>query len=104
MARNHEPGMPPKKSATSGSGKWTKYTPKKTVEQVAWDECNSALIATAVCEVTRGGDALLFGATRDGGALVLTVCSGDERVKFYANAPEEMDTHLENIIATAKSA
>jgi hypothetical protein len=103
MARNHEPGMPPPRNKTSGSGKWTKYTPKKEVVQVAWDEVNNALVSTAVAEVTRGGDALLFGATRDGGALVLTVCSGDERVKFYASTPEEMNSHLENIIATAKS-
>lgn len=37
----------------------------------------------AVGAIIRDSDAIMFGSTTDGGALVITVFSGDERKKFY---------------------
>lgn len=99
MARDNEPGMTkPKKQGTSGSGRWSSYKSKEPVVRLDWGEVNSALLASAIGEAVNGGDALLFGASRDGGVLVLTVCSGDERLKLYAKSIAEADELLNTVI------
>jgi hypothetical protein len=40
--------------------------------------------------VTRSGDALVIGRTRDGGAISITVISGDDREKLYASTDDEL--------------
>jgi hypothetical protein len=97
MARNDEPGMPKAKKPTSGSGKWTKYQRNYVKGDADWAKVDEALILAALSSVTAEGAALLFGTTRDKGALVLTVCDGDERVKLYASTREEMNEHLRSI-------
>lgn len=103
MGTQREPGQPKDKKTTSGSGRWSAYKPQLPETTVHWDEVSHGLLVECIFAVTRTGDALLLGATRDGGALVLTICSGDERVKFYAKSGEEMDSHLENIRRTAEA-
>jgi len=97
MARDNEPGMPKPRKGTSGSGKWSKYRPETTGRTVEWAKVDEAAILVAIGNVTSEGAALLFGVTRDRGALVLTVCDGDERLKLYAATPEEMAVHLREI-------
>ena len=99
MARNNEPGMTkPKKQGASGSGRWSSYKAKETVVRLDWGDVDSSLLASAIGEAVNGGDALLFGASRDGGVLVLTVCSGDERLKLYAKSIEEANELLNTVI------
>jgi hypothetical protein len=99
VARDNEPGMPKKKRATGGSGKWTEYTKRDNGPGVMWDEVDPKGIVRCVQVVTRGSDAVLFGQSQDGSVLVLTICSGTERIKFYAKDVSEMESHLHNIIA-----
>jgi hypothetical protein len=95
--------MPKANPATAGSGKWTSYAPKEPASRIAWDEVDAALVGELVQEVTRGGDAVLFGQSRDGGTLVVTICSGAERVKFYSSASDECESQLRDLIARAKT-
>lgn len=97
MARDNEPGMAKAKKGTSGSGKWTKYQQTKSTTKADWAKVDEAAILLAITAVTKEGGALLFGVTRDGGVLSLTVCDGDERLKLYATTPEEMAVHLREI-------
>lgn len=103
MSSQREPGMPAGKKKSADGSKWTKYQPKKAANPLSWDEVSAPLIGELVGAVTRDGAAILLGTTRDGGALVVTVCAGDERIKFYASTPEEVASMLANLIATAES-
>lgn len=102
MPNSKEPGVPRPKTKTSGSGKWTKYTPQKAGAEVYWDEVSAPLIGQLVQAVTRDGSAILLGVTRDAGAYVITVCAGDDRIKFYARDTEELAHHIANLISTAE--
>jgi hypothetical protein len=102
MPNTNEPGVPRPKGKTAGSGKWTKYAPKQTGSLVHWDEVSAPLIGELVQAVTRDGSAILLGMTRDGGAYVITVCAGDERIKFYAKDTEELARHIANLISVAE--
>jgi hypothetical protein len=42
-------------------------------------------------KVLRGGNAVMLGHTRDGGALVITILDGDLRHKGYNTSEEELD-------------
>lgn len=89
------------KAPTSGSGKRSKYTPRQVIGEVSWDASNPTLLTATVSALVEDGCAALFGRSRDGGTLVLTVCDGDERIKYYAASSQEMDGHLAGIFETA---
>lgn len=101
MARDWEPGMrkskPQEKGQTSGSGKWSKYRNSKPSGSMDWADCDATLLCATVSAIVLDGDAVLLGGTRDGGTLVLTLISGDDRLKFYAKSAEEMNGHLQEI-------
>lgn len=80
---------------TSGSGKWSRYAPPLAAECVSWADVEAQEVLAAISAVTAEGDAVLFSRTRDGGALVITVCAGDERVKLYATSVLLMAGHLQ---------
>jgi hypothetical protein len=42
----------------------------------------------------------MFSRTRDGGALLITILSGDERIKLYGSTAGEVEAHLAGIAAT----
>lgn len=98
MAREQEPGMPNPKKQRHASGRWTKYEPTTQGTRVSWGDVDQLSIAAAIQEVVESGAALIFGATRDGGALALTVCDGDERLKLYSPTAEGMNKHLHDVI------
>lgn len=50
-----------------------------------WACLDAQLLRDAICAVTARGDALMLGITSDGGAGVLTVLTGKERVKVYVD-------------------
>ncbi len=99
MASGKEPGEPGYgKGKVRGSGSKTQYRPQRAGSTVDWDDCDPAELAAAIVAVTHVGDALLVGRSVDGGVLVLTVCAGDQRIKYYARSGEEMTEHLKDII------
>lgn len=100
MPNPNEPGHP-RPAGGKGGGKWTRYQGSACPGGADWGACTPQLISSAVVAVALAGDALLFSTTRDGGALVITICSGDKRLKLYAPSGSMMDTHLYNIIADA---
>jgi len=55
------------------------------------------VLALAVSRVCNAGDAILFGTTRDGGALVVTVLSGEEREKWYPDDERSIGAALTQI-------
>lgn len=63
---------------------------KPEAAKASWEDADQETLWRTIQEVTAQGDAIMFGLTRDGGAVVLTVLSGDERVKQYATGEEEI--------------
>ena len=102
MPRDTEPGQPTSKKDQVKGGKWTKYVPEPRAGGLTWADISQPLIGEVVQAVTRGGDAILLGTTRDGGALVLTVCSGDQRVKFYSSTELEAAAMLQKVLNIAE--
>lgn len=90
------------RKATSGSGRWTQYNRPGTTAAPSWAEVDDLAVSQLIAEVTQDGDAVIFGVTRDGGALALTICSGDERGKYYAKSGAEMATQIRDILQLAK--
>lgn len=103
MARNNEPGMGRAKKQTSGSGKWSKYNGQQGNGDATWGKVDASAIVAALVAVTDAGGALLLGKTRTGGALVITVCDGDDRIKFYSTTREETCDQLGQITDTASA-
>lgn len=103
MARNTEPGMGKPKGVTSGSGRTTRYNSVPTGKPARWGDVDGGRLTDMLDALQSAGDAALLGASRDGMVLVLTVCSGDERTKFYAKTAEEMDVHVAAVEASALS-
>ena len=101
MARDNEPGQAKQAGKKRSESKWTKYQPAPRENQCSWDEVSSSMIGEIVGAVTRGGDAILFGTTQDGGALVITICSGSERIKFYGSTEAEISTMMQRVLAAA---
>jgi hypothetical protein len=62
----------------------------------------NTFFAQAVDAVVAQGCAILIGATRDGGAWVVTVLDGDERHRAYAHTAEELDSLITSLISTYK--
>ena len=99
MANQREPGMPKaNRNSTSGSGKQSVYRRSNVSTTCDWGSVGAEELSQAIDMVTEHGDALLFGRSMDGGVLVLTVCAGTERIKFYARSGKEMTGHLLDII------
>jgi hypothetical protein len=98
-----EPGMGKSGAGKNKSAKWTQYKRVPDELKPTWEEADKALLLQAIVEITSDGDAILLGSTRDGGSLVLTICSGDERIKFYMRTPEEIDSQLRELISQAQS-
>lgn len=67
-----------------------RYQSSKRVE-ARWDECPDQLVASLVNAVSAARCAVLFGHTRDGGALALTFFDGSEKFNEY----HPIDDYLE---------
>jgi hypothetical protein len=103
MPRENEPGVGKADGGRTGKASWTKYTKKAADTSVSWDEVEPGHLGALVHAVTRAGDAVLFGKSRDGGTLVITICAGDERIKFYASSREQAESLLLELIHSAES-
>jgi hypothetical protein len=56
---------------------------------VSWSDVTAASIAQFVAAVTDAGSACILGRTSDGGALSITVLSGNERFREWPHTAEE---------------
>jgi hypothetical protein len=83
---------------TPKPSRWADVTEPHPTTRVKWEQVTGSLIWELIAVATAEGDAVMLGASRDGGTLVLTVMSGNERPKFYATTAQAMDAHLTNII------
>lgn len=88
MSRNNEPGTPHTKGQKS-QGHRSAYVRKNATTAVRWEDVNGDLLVGMLDALQSVGDAALLGATMDGGALVICVCSGDDRIKYYPSSVEE---------------
>lgn len=57
----------------------------------------SEQVSNTIIAVVRGGGAIMFGVTSDGGALCLTLLDGGERHKEYLHTADEILYALEAI-------
>ncbi len=85
----------------AAQGYQSAYNRRSKANAVRWGEVHAGAVLDALDAVQSAGDALLLGATRDGGALVITVCSGDQRHKFYPTSTEECEATLLDITNAA---
>lgn len=59
---------------------------------------NKELLAVAILSAVEHGCALMFGATRDGGAVALTLLDGNDRHKLYPQNVQELDQALQDLV------
>lgn len=59
-------------------------------EVIDWDAADPHQLLAAIVNWTRGGNAVTFGRTSDGGALSLTLLHDGERLKRYASNAEDL--------------
>lgn len=57
-------------------------------------DIDADLLRDTLAEVLVSGDAMLWGTTRDGGAVVIQMFSGDASDKLYASTAGELEDKL----------
>lgn len=65
--------------------------------RILWDEATPEAISALVCAVSSIGGAILFGGSRDQGALLVTLHLDDERKNIWIAGGAEVDTELYKI-------
>lgn len=84
---------------TASSSKYASALSKKARGgTIKWSQVNGPLIKDCIGFVTASGDAITFGRTTDGGALSVTILSGNDRLKDYASTVAEAEEMLLSII------
>jgi len=63
-----------------------------------WGNANPALLAKAVCAITRDGGAIRLGYTRDGGAFAVGIYENGTAETEYIKPSEDLDRYLQGII------
>lgn len=79
------------------AGKWDRVAPSDAVHSVLFDDLKDAAFGPAIANILSGGDAVIFGATRDGGAIAITILAGTDKRKIYAADADELDRVLKAI-------
>lgn len=62
-----------------------------------WSDVDAKALALAIDAVTRGGGAIMFGLTQDGGAYSICVLSGTDKAKEYPHGAVECTQTLTDI-------
>lgn len=68
---------------------------------IGWDEVDAVALAALVAAVTNAGDALILGRTSDGGALSLTILSGNDKHREYLSDPEKANNTIRQLAILA---
>ncbi len=71
--------------------------------QATWEDAEPDDLWRTVTAIVNAGDAVTLGRTRDGGALSLTILSGDERIRRYARGDVEVKELLAEIRASLEA-
>lgn len=77
---------------------------RKAKNAASWEDAEADTLWRAVTAVTSMGDAIMLALTQDGGACVLVLMSGNQRVKEYATGPAEIASLLADTLASTKDA
>lgn len=85
----------------TGGSKWDLLTTSRQVEPLGFGSADPALLRGAVAAAVDDGNALLFGRTSDGGALLLQLLDGGPAKKLYCTSPEELHMSLSLIVQIA---
>lgn len=92
---NSEPEFEPNRGhATRASGNRFAVLPGSRVD---WSEVDNQAIRDAVVAVAAAGASILLGRTSDGGAFVVQVYDGNERLKRWPHTVEELEQDLRYI-------
>lgn len=70
---------------------------KASSPKASWEDASAEDLWRTIYMVVNLGDAIMFSRTRDGGAVVLTLLSGDDRDRAYASSEEEIAEALRAI-------
>jgi len=87
-----------KQSALEGFG-----VPDKPTVAMGWDEVNPELIARAVVAFTALGGAIMFGQSRDGGALQIVLYLDDTKKSIWLAGDADLDGEVFKIIQRAEA-
>lgn len=89
---------------SSGPGKYAKPSVSGgTVHGAeAFQDVDPLTVHTCLCAVLMAGDGILLGTTRDGGAVVIQMFSGDATDKLYASTALELEDVLQGIQDVAR--
>lgn len=90
--RNANPDLP----GYTGN-RWSDFAVDSNAEPLLWSNVDAGCIGATVAAVTRCGDAILFGVVSGGGALAITIMSGDQRIRRYARTVDEAEALLAEI-------
>lgn len=90
-------GKRPQSASQGGSRSLAALSPARRSHAGSFDSDVTAMLVQVVGALLDGGDALLIGATRDMGAICLTLIHGDERAKLYSSNAEELFENLSRI-------
>lgn len=92
--------MPSRKDSPAGppGRKYTRGASSHADSGLSYSQADAALLRDVVATVTDAGDAVLFGRTSDGGALVAHFMSAGHLEKVYAASVEELDTILQTAL------
>jgi len=90
-------------SDSSGPGKYanSETGASHVLGAHALDALDSVVLQDVISAVLHTGDAIQFGLTRDGGAVVITMYSEGALDKVYAATQEELQMKLEGIQVAA---
>lgn len=77
--------------------------PDRAITAIGWDEALPESIARLVVAMTRLGGAVMFGGSRDGGALQVMLYLDGDRKSLWITDPEAVDEELAALSQVAEA-
>jgi len=71
--------------------------------KTGWDECAPELLVRLVLAITRVGGAVMFGQSRDGGALQVVLYLEGDKKSIWIPGNEDVDAHLYEVVQRAEA-
>jgi hypothetical protein len=82
------------KAKATRMGKLATAYAKESPTPPTWEDVDSQLLWRLIWSCNNDGIAVMFGTTQKQDSLSLTIWEGIEKVKLYAQTPEEMTGHI----------
>lgn len=85
---------------SNSSGYQGKYKSKRgrVREVLSWGKVKATTTHKLITACSDNGGAVMFGATRDGGALSVTVLWGNDKAREYIGSYDEVDPVVDDLI------